>query len=313
MKKIVVLGGGTGQSVLLRGLKRLSQVDLSAIVTVADDGGSTGRIRNSFNIPAMGDIRHVMVAMAPKESLLSTLMDYRFSEHSGELSGHNLGNLILTAMTENCGSFMQAIADASSVLRINGRVLPSTLEIVTLYARMQDGTIVRGESNIPNAHNHIAKVYYDHPVKAMPRAVQAIQEADLILLGIGSLYTSILPNLIIEELRAAINTAKAPVYYVCNVMTQLGETDHYSSQDHVQALFAHGLTRLNGCIVADDVIPPELIEKYATMQQEPVPIVPGDVPLIHEQLLTFSDGVIRHDPLKIEQLARKLVNDLEVS
>ena len=165
-KRVVVLGGGTGQAVMLRGLKQIEDIELTAIVTVADDGGSTGRLRRSFHIPAMGDLRNVMIAMAESESLLGNLMNYRFDdtiEGSNELSGHNLGNLILTALTQTSGSFMEAITQISNVLNVKGDILPSTSQIITLYAEMEDGTIVRGESNIPKVRNRIKRVFYDTP------------------------------------------------------------------------------------------------------------------------------------------------------
>ena len=177
MKKVVVIGGGTGQSAILRGLKKIEGIALTTIVTVADDGGSTGRLRRQFHIPAMGDIRHVMCALAESESMLKSLMNFRFSGES-DIGGHNLGNLILTALAQESGSFMNAIEQCCKVLNIKGQILPSTEQVITLYAMMQDGTIVRGESNIPKFKNRVERVFYEEDVVANEKAVQAILEAD---------------------------------------------------------------------------------------------------------------------------------------
>ncbi|MBR3350602.1 MAG: YvcK family protein, partial [Erysipelotrichaceae bacterium] len=194
MKKVVVIGGGTGQSALLRGLKHVESIELYAIVTVADDGGSTGRLRDDLHIPAMGDVRSVMLALAESESLMGDIMNYRFDNFSGTLAGHNLGNIILSALTKKSGSFVQAIADVSKVLRVKGTVIPSTLNDVTLYARTVDGRVIQGEHNITDSHTVIDRVFYDQYVAVYPDALVAIREADYIIIGLGSVYTSILPN-----------------------------------------------------------------------------------------------------------------------
>ncbi|MBR6958079.1 MAG: YvcK family protein, partial [Erysipelotrichaceae bacterium] len=201
MKKVVVIGGGTGQSALLRGLKQVESIELYAIVTVADDGGSTGRLRDDLHIPAMGDVRSVMLALAESESLMGDIMNYRFDNFSGTLAGHNLGNIILSALTKKSGSFVQAIADVSKVLRVKGTVIPSTLNDVTLYARTVDGRVIQGEHNITDSHTVIDRVFYDQYVAVYPDALVAIREADYIIIGLGSVYTSILPNIIVEDIR----------------------------------------------------------------------------------------------------------------
>ena len=196
-KKIVVLGGGHGQSLILKALKELEDVELSAIVTVADNGGSTGRIRDLYNIPAMGDIRNVLLALAKDETTINKLFEYRFNgEEEKDVEGHNLGNLIITALTDITGSFTDAIFALSNMLKIKGKVIPSTTEVINLYALMDDGTVVKGEANIPSFNHHIHEVFYDHDVSATFEAITAIYEADYIIYGIGSLYTSILPNVI---------------------------------------------------------------------------------------------------------------------
>lgn len=201
MKNIVVIGGGTGLSSMLMGMKKLDDVDLTAIVTVADDGGSTGRIRDIYNVPAVGDIRHVLCAMAADENehLFRDMMSYRF-EGSKDIGGHNLGNLIFLSLMDITGSFMGAIQAISRILKVKGTILPSTLDTVTLYAMMEDGTLVRGENNIPTLNNSIDHVFYQKRVEPQRDALKAIRKADLIIYGIGSLYTSIMPNLIIPEI-----------------------------------------------------------------------------------------------------------------
>ena len=253
-KKVVVIGGGHGQSAILRGIKKIEEIDITAIVTVADDGGSTGRLRRHFHIPAMGDIRNVLISLGESETLLATLMDYRF-ESSGDIDedvmGHNLGNLILTAMTQSCGSFMESITTLCKVLNVRGDIIPATSQVITLFARMQDGTIVRGESNIPNISNRIREVFYEEKVSATPAAIEAILNADVVVLGIGSVYTSILPNLIIPEIKEALEKSKAKVVYYCNAMTQPGETDGYSLEDHVEAFRHHG-SDVDMVVMADE-------------------------------------------------------------
>lgn len=208
MKKVVVIGGGHGQSVILRGLKQIEDIEISAIVTVADDGGSTGRLRKQFHIPAMGDIRNVMCALAEEETLFSHLMNYRFDGKEGDLGGHNLGNLILTALTEEKGDFMEAIKMISHFLNVKGEIIPATTQVITLFAKMEEGTIIRGEDNIPNFDNRISEIFYDEEVKATPEALNVLKEADYIVIGIGSLYTSVIPNLIIEGFSDAIKIPK---------------------------------------------------------------------------------------------------------
>ncbi len=313
-KKVVVIGGGHGQSTILRGIKTIKNIQLSAIVTVADDGGSTGRLRKQFHIPAMGDIRNVLISLAESESLLSTLMNYRFESNEDpmeddiDVQGHNLGNLILTAMTNSCGSFMEAITTLSKVLNVKGRIIPASLQVITLHAIMEDGTIVVGEANIPKFKNRINKVYYDHEVHATPLAIKAIMEADLIIYGIGSLYTSILPNLIIEDIDDALKATKAQKVYFCNVMSQPGETDGYTLEDHVEALNKHG-AMIDKVIISNDEIPETLIEKYLNEDSTPIKQIYEyhDFDLIKEPLLTFEDNYIRHDSNKIKKVVEKLL------
>ena len=303
-KKVVVIGGGHGQSAILRGIKKIEEVDLTAIVTVADDGGSTGRLRRRFHIPAMGDIRNVLISLGESETLLATLMDYRF-ESNGEdedVMGHNLGNLILTAMTQSCGSFMDSISTLCKVLNVRGDIIPATSQVITLFARMQDGTIVRGESNIPNISNRIREVFYEEKVSATPAAIEAILSADVVVLGIGSVYTSILPNLIIPEIKEALEKSKAKVVYYCNAMTQPGETDGYSMEDHVEAFRHHG-SDVDMVVMADDRIPDEILKRYHDEGSIEVKMmeVGHDYEIMKCSLLDFSKDLVRHDSDKIRE------------
>lgn len=304
-KKVVVIGGGHGQSAILRGIKHIEDIDITAIVTVADDGGSTGRLRRHFHIPAMGDIRNVLISLAENETLLTTLMEYRFESGADEdedVQGHNLGNLILTAMTQASGNFMESIETLSKVLNVKGRILPASSQVITLYAKMQDGTIVRGESNIPKVSNRIDKVFYQEKVNAMPAAIEAIEQADLIVYGIGSVYTSILPNLIIPDIQKAIEKSHAKVIYFCNAMTQAGETDGYTLEDHVDAFLKHG-SRVDVVVFAENEIPKEAKNKYA--QEGSIPVIIGqdkhDYQIEKFDLLDFEDHLVRHSSMKIRK------------
>lgn len=233
--KVVVIGGGTGLSTLLRGLKGLS-ANISAIVTVADDGGSSGRLRREIGVLPPGDIRNCLAALADEEKLLTELFQYRFQAGDG-LVGHSFGNLFLTAMSEITGDLERAIAASSKVLAIRGQVLPSTLTDMRLWAELADGRRIEGESNITEARGKIIKIGCTpaHP-PALPKAVQAIEEADYIIIGPGSLYTSVIPNLLVPEITDAIARAQVPRIYVCNIMTQPGETDGYTVSDHIRTI-----------------------------------------------------------------------------
>lgn len=220
--RIVVMGGGTGLSVMLRGLKQ-KPLDITAIVTVADDGGSSGILRSELQMPPPGDIRNVLTALADVEPVMSDMLKYRFGAGSG-LSGHSLGNLILAAMTDISGDFVTAVRELSRVFAVRGRVLPAAEEGVVLSAEMEDGTVITGESKIPEAGGRIKRVFLEPThVEPLPEAVEAINEADAILIGPGSLYTSILPNLLVPKLAEAVVKSDAIKIFVCNVMTQPGK------------------------------------------------------------------------------------------
>ena len=309
MKKVVTIGGGTGLSVMLRGMKHIDDIQLSAIVTVADDGGSTGRIRDSYQIPAMGDIRHVMCAMAEEESIFTDLMNYRFGGE-GDIAGHNLGNLLLLALSQTTGSFMEAIRTFSRVLKVRGKIIPSTLEIVTLFAIMEDGTIVRGEDNIPKFRNHIDRVFYQRDIKATKESLEAIREADLIIYGIGSLYTSIMPNLIIDEIRNELIANPCRKVYFCNAMSQPGETDHYSLEDHVNAILHHAYADAVDIVVTNNnTFSKEMLDKYSAMGSAPIPIREQRHPylVLQRDLMDMDDALIRHDSQKVKAVVEEIL------
>ncbi|XGB44100.1 MAG: YvcK family protein [Nodosilinea sp. LVE1205-7] len=268
--KIVVLGGGTGLSNLLRGLKQYS-ANITAIVTVADDGGSSGRLRREIGVLPPGDIRNCLSALANEEKLLTELFKYRFESGSG-LVGHSFGNLFLTAMSEITGDLEQAIAASSKVLAVRGQVLPSTLSDVQLWAELDNGRRIVGESKITEARGRIVQIGCLPPnPPALPRAIQAIEEADYIIIGPGSLYTSIIPNLLVPDLARAIAAQRVPRVYVCNIMTEPGETDGFSVSDHIRALDSAAGRYLFDAVLVQKNLPSEaVIQNYARQQAEPV-------------------------------------------
>jgi uncharacterized cofD-like protein len=308
--KIVVIGGGTGLGTILRGLKEITP-QLTAIVTVADDGGSSGRLRREFGILPPGDIRNCLVAMADLEPLMEGLMQYRFRGGS-DLAGHSFGNLFLTVMTDITGDFQTAIRESSKVLAVRGQVLPATLEDVVLKAELADGTIVIGESMISKSKQPIKQVFLDPvDIKTVPEAVNAIHEADVIILGPGSLYTSIIPNLLVNDIVTAIKSSKAIKIYICNAMTQPGETDHYSASDHIKAIINHvGPGLIDIAIANTETIPVEILERYIEEGAEPVL---ADLDKISELGITplgtkiiAKSNVIRHDTIKLAHLVYSL-------
>ncbi len=310
MTRVCVIGGGTGQSVILKGLKQLNNVELSAIVTVSDDGGSTGKLRSEFNMPGMGDIRNVMVSLSPADSLLPQILDYRFDVlDSKSLGGHSLGNLILTALTQKTGNFMEAIASISDILKVEGKIIPASLQSLTLMARMDDGTIVRGESNIPKFANHIDEIFYDQPVRATYEAVDAIMAADVIILGVGSIYTSILPNVIFPEIKRALRDTDAKIVYYCNAMTQPGETDNYSVNDHVDALLKHMAAAIDFVVVDNNEFSSEVLSPYLKKKSEWVLLEDKAVPykVLRHDVVSLENGLIRHDSNKIKKSFKKIL------
>ena len=311
MKRVVIIGGGHGQSTIVKGLKDLKDIDLRAIVTVADDGGSTGRLRELYNIPAVGDIRNVLVSMSNVKNL-NNLFNYRFKgDEDTDVMGHSLGNLILAALIEiNDGSLPIAIKEMSHLLDVKGKVIPSTLETVSLYARFKDGTITKGEANIPKVLKHIDKIYYDHEVSANKEAVCAILKADLIIYGIGSLYTSIMPNVIIKEINEALNKSSAKKVYFVNAMTQRGETYNYNLKEHVDAFKRHNVP-VDLLIKHKEEIPEYIKERY--IKEEAIEVLNNEecgVKVIERSLLDFSDDKVRHSPKKIRTVVKKILEKI---
>jgi uncharacterized cofD-like protein len=309
--RIVVVGGGTGLSTLLRGLKQYS-ANITAIVTVADDGGSSGRLRREIGVLPPGDIRNCLTALADEEKLLTELFQYRFKAGDG-LVGHSFGNLFLTAMSEVTGDLDQAIAASSKVLAVRGQVLPATLTDVTLWAELVDGRVIEGESSITEAKGRIKTIgCLPANPPALPKAIKAIQDADYIIIGPGSLYTSIIPNLLVPEIADAIAQSQVPRIYVCNIMTQEGETRGYSVGDHIQAIdTAAGKKLFDAVLVQKKPPSAQALIRYAQENSNPVPL-DRDVVVRSGRRVVLANvmdedaatGLVRHNP---EVLARVLL------
>ncbi len=307
--KIVAIGGGTGLSTLLRGLKEYT-TNVTAIVTVADDGGSSGRLRRELGVLPPGDFRNCIVALADAEPLMTKLFQYRFGEGSG-LDGHSFGNLFIVAMSGITGNFEQAIRESSRVLAVRGQILPSTLENLTLCAELDDEARVEGESNISKSSEPIKRVYLhpEHPA-AYPEATRAILDADLVVVGPGSLYTSVLPNLLVEDLARAVAASNALKVYVCNVATQRGETDNFMVQDHMRALLRHLPANPFHFILANDRLGAELPAHWRVSQVA----LSGDVAAIEGTEVVQADVIdphnpLRHEPKKLAQALMRLYYD----
>lgn len=304
--KIVVIGGGTGLSTLLRGLKIYSG-NITAVVTVADDGGSSGRLRREIGVLPPGDIRNCLAALADEEELLTELFQYRFQAGDG-LVGHSFGNLFLTAMGEVTGDLERAVAASSKVLAIRGRVLPATLSDVCLWADLEDGRRIMGESSIPEAQGKILRVgcVPENP-PALPAVIRAIEEADFIVLGPGSLYTSIIPNLLVPEIREAIAQKQVPRIYVCNIMTQPGETQGYTVSDHIQAIDRLSDQKLFDAVVVHKRSPsPATLKRYAQEFSHPVYCDREAIALQGRRVVVANimeeneeTGYVRHNPEKL--------------
>lgn len=304
-KNVVILGGGTGMSTLLRGLKQFP-VNITAIVSVCDDGRSTGKIRSEFNTPALGDIRRVLAALSETEPLFEKMLNYRFKT-KGSFDGHTVGNLLLVAMSEITGSVSLGIESLGKVLNLKGRVLPLTEESNnTLVAEMYDGGIVYGEHNITEDVRKIKKVWYKDDTEVCKEALKAIKNADLIVLSMGSLYTSIIPNLICNEIKDAIDKSNAEVMYVCNIVTQPGETDNFKVSDHVNALNEYlGDKKVSVVVANSGAISKKMAEKYSnTEQKDPVifdkkTLKNMGLKIISDDFVTITDDTLRHDVIKL--------------
>jgi uncharacterized cofD-like protein len=303
--RVTAIGGGNGLAALLRGFKGYTS-NLTAVVTVADDGGSSGKLRQDMGMLPPGDIRNCLVALADDDELMSRLFQYRFAD--GGLAGHSFGNLFVAALAEVTGDFERAVQESTSVLKVRGRVLPSTLVDIVLHAQMQTGDRVSGESTI-TANEHLPLRVWITPKSppAHPQALEAIARADLVVLGPGSVYTSIMPNLLVAEVCEALRDTRARVVYVCNVMTQPGETDGYTAADHVEALFRHGASGLiDDVIVNDAPVPDDVAAAYARAGARPV-VVDDDrlaklgVRVVHAPVAGGSN-LFRHDSTRLARI-----------
>ena len=305
MKKVVVLGGGTGMSNLLRGLKQYP-LDITAIVTVCDDGKSTGILREEFNIPAVGDIRRVLVALSETEPLVMDLFNYRFNT-SSDLDGHTVGNLLLTAASEIRGNLSDGIEALSKVMNLKGKVVPLTEDNVVLMADMEDGSVIEGEHHITETNAKIKRVYYKEEAVATKEALEAIRNADLILFSMGSLFTSIIPNLLIDEVVKEIEKSKAKIMYVCNMMTQPGETDDFTVTDHVKALNGYlGKRNIDLVLANTGKIDEEMARFYETQEQKDPVIFDEEnfekygIDVIGDDFTFITDNnLLRHDNIKL--------------
>jgi len=314
--KIITVGGGTGLSVLLSGLKEYSS-NITAIVTVADDGGSSGRLRQQFDILPPGDIRNCLVALADASIMMRDLFQFRFDQTSPELAGHSFGNLFITAMTRLTGDFEKAIKETSKVLALRGQVIPSTLNNVVLVAEHKDGSVTEGENQIPKVHKSISRVYLTPGQSpATPEALRAIEEAQVIVLGPGSLYTSIIPNLLIKEIADAIVSSEAVKVYVCNVMTQPGETDSFTASHHIKTLVSHSQPKvLDYCIVNTGDIPTNILKRYAEDNSYPVVNDRRNVEnmgyrVIEDDVVAIDGEVVRHDSRKLAKIIFDFIEEI---
>lgn len=315
--KIVCIGGGHGLSHLLFGLKEYTS-NLTAIVTVADSGGSSGRLREEFNIVAPGDIRNCLVALADAPALMGELFQFRFSQDSA-LQGHNFGNLFLTAMVQlTDGDFEKAIQECSKVLAIRGNVVPSTIENVQLVAEYEDGTLMEGEADIPKSSSRIKKVYLNPETPAATQqSLDAIEDADIVIMGPGSLYTSIMPNLVVKGMPEAIENSSAFKIYVCNVMTQAGETEGYSAGEHLQAIIDHtGSKIIDACLINNAEVPEDILKRYQI--EDSFPVEPDSEKIRALGYKVFAtdlievDNFVRHDSEKLTKALIRLIEQYRV-
>ena len=306
-KKIVLLGGGTGASTILRGLKYFP-VDITAIITVSDNGRSTGRLRKEFSTPAVGDIRHVLSNLSTLPSEVKDIMEYRMSTYS-DLNGHAMGNLLLTAFYQKTGSLKKSIEYFSQLLGVEHTVLPLSEDCLTLMGETEDGEIIEGEDEITHANKQYKRIFYKEEPTISQEVFDAIEEADLILLSMGSLYTSIMPHLICQDVVSAIRKSKAKVMYVCNAMTQPGETDNFGVSDHVKTLEKYlGKNTIDSVIVSNTVLPQEILDKYEREEEKDLVkidydnISKGNYEVLEDDLLVTDDGTIKHDSLKLSSI-----------
>ena len=308
-KKVVVLGGGTGISYLLRGLKDFP-IDITAIITVSDNGRSTGKLRQEFHIPAVGDIRKVITNMSGIDEPIKEMMSYRFKT-SSDLDGHAVGNLIMTAMLDITGSLKESIAHLSKLLDVKHTVLPiSEDRDLTLMGEDIKGNIIEGEEEVTKSENKIKRIFYKDEPKVLPEVISAIKEADLIILSMGSLFTSVLPNVICKEVQDTISKLDTPIMYLCNIVTQPGETDSFSVSDHVKMINSYLKNRKVDVVIANnEKIDPKMAKKYETEEQKDPVLIDYEelkemgVELIEDDLVIIDeDNTLKHNSLKLSSL-----------
>lgn len=312
MKKVTIFGGGTGMSTLLKGLKEFP-LDITSVVSVCDDGKSTGKLRKEFNIPAMGDIRRVMISLSETEPLMEKLLNYRFSSNS-ELNEHTVGNLLLTAGTQITGNLSDGIKSISKVLNLKGKVIPFSEDNIVLSAVMEDGSIVNGEHYITESPLKIKKVYYEKEPEICDEVFDSIDESDLIILSMGSLYTSIIPNLLSKKIIEKLDKTSAKIMYVCNMVTQPGETDDFKVSDHLKVLNSYlGTHKIDIVVANTGSIDKKVAEKYSTLEQKDPVLFDEeniDCDTILNNYVTINDGVIRHNVEKLSlDIYSYLVNE----
>jgi len=299
--KIVVLGGGTGQSILLNGLKKFP-FDITAVVSVCDDGGSTGKIRRDFSVPAMGDLRRVIIALSETDDIVDKLCNYRF-KNGIDFEGHTVGNILLTALSEISGNMSSGIKQLDKILNMKGTVLPLTDDDVTLMGEMEDGSIVEGEHNITESPKKIKRVYYKKSPKINKEVVNKIKDADAIILSMGSVYTSVIPNLLSKKITNAIDQSNAKIIYVCNLFTQPGETDDFRVSDHLKLLNSYlGERKIDTVITNSQKVSKKLLKKYMTLEQKDlVEVDEKNIKInnIEKPLIKMDGEIIRHDAIKI--------------
>ncbi len=306
-KKIVLLGGGTGASTILRGLKYFP-VDITAVITVSDNGRSTGRLRKEFYTPAVGDIRHVLSNLSTLPSEVKDIMEYRMSTYS-DLNGHSMGNLILTSLYKKTGSLKTSIEYFSKLLRVEHTVLPLSEDYLTLMGETVDGEIIEGEEEITQANKQYKRIFYKEEPTIFPEVFDAIADADLIILSMGSLYTSLLPHLICKDVVDSINKSKAKVMYICNAMTQPGETDNFGVSDHMKTLENYlGKNAVDCVIVSNTILPKEILDKYSREEEKDLVKIDyenmkdASYEVLEDDLLVTDDGTIKHDSLKLSSM-----------
>ena len=307
-KKVVVMGGGTGISYLLKGLKDFP-VDITAVITVSDNGRSTGKLRKEFHTPAVGDIRKVITSLSGIDEPIKKMMSYRFNTFS-DLDGHAVGNLILTSMLDITGSLKDSIASLSKLLDVRHTVLPISEDSnLTLMGKDLDGNIIEGEEEITMARRQFEKIYYKEEPKVLPEVLTALKEADLIIFSMGSLYTSVLPNVMCKEVKEVLKEAKAPIMYLCNVVTQPGETDDFRVSDHVKLLNRYlDNKKVDAVIASNTKLDKEIAKKYETEEQKEPVIIDYEelekvgVELIEDDLIVVEDNILRHNSLKLSSL-----------